>query len=143
MLLRLFRQPGQLYFVTVLKFDIFGVQNSNQGVIVIYGLLEGHWINEKTANSVLSMLHHCIDSEMALLHSTLQITKLVLHADNCGEQNKNLFVLMYLCWRSLVGLNKSVILNFMIAGHTKNVVDGALGHIKRKQNLMTPARLKK
>lgn len=35
---RLVRQPGQLYFVTALKFDIFGVHDSKNVVTFTYGL---------------------------------------------------------------------------------------------------------
>lgn len=51
---------------------------------------------------------------------------------------------MYLCWRSLVNLTENFILNFLVAGHTKNVVDGASGHIRRKlkyNDARTPAEM--
>lgn len=40
---KLQRQPGKLHFVTGLKFDIFGVSCSNDGLTDVYGLVEGHW----------------------------------------------------------------------------------------------------
>lgn len=129
---RLLRQPGQLYFVTGLKFDLFGVHDSNNKRTLLFGLPEGHWPNEKTANCVVSMLHYAVDSIVLQTHSAPVIKKLSLHADNCAGQNKNRFILMYLCWRVIVRLSESIFLHFMIAGHTKNVVDGAFGHVKRK-----------
>ena len=51
---------------------------------------------------------------------------------------------MYLCWRTLVGLNETLTLHFMVAGHTKNIVDGAFGHIKRKlvtKDVRTPSEM--
>lgn len=65
---RLVKQPEQLYFITGLKFFFFGVRNTNQGTTIVHGLPEGHWMNEKRANTVLSMLHHGIYSEMVPLH---------------------------------------------------------------------------
>ena len=130
LLTRLFNQPGQLHFVTGLKFDIFGVSSTNQCLNFIYGLPEGHLPNEKTANVVFSMLHLAIEkesgSELCSKHH------LLLHADNCAGQNKNRFVLWCLCFRVLLYMNNQVDLFFLIAGHTKNVCDGAFVHVKRR-----------
>lgn len=54
------RQPGQLHFVTGLKFDIFGAASSNLDKVFVYGLPEGYWPNSKTANEVLSMVEPII-----------------------------------------------------------------------------------
>lgn len=53
---RLLKQPGQLHFTTGLKFDINGVCSSNTGQAYAFGLPEGHWPNDKSANSVLRSL---------------------------------------------------------------------------------------
>ncbi|XP_060586615.1 uncharacterized protein LOC132742275 [Ruditapes philippinarum] len=72
-------------------------------------------------NSVLSMLHHC-------LHNYGFGEKgLYLHADNCGGQNKNRYTLAYLCWRVNRGLHE----HMAIPGHTKCLVDGGFGRIKK------------
>lgn len=34
---------------------------------------------------------------------------------------------MYLCWRTLIFLNNEVVLESMVTGHTKNVVEGSFG----------------
>lgn len=47
LLYKLLKQPGQLYFVTELKFDLISIQNTKQGTIFIYGLSEGQSTNEK------------------------------------------------------------------------------------------------
>lgn len=52
------RQPGHLEFVTGLKFHFFGAPSSSQSRCFIFGLREGHWPNNKTANEVSSMLHY-------------------------------------------------------------------------------------
>lgn len=129
---QLVRQPGQLFFVTGLKFDLFGVHDSNAAKTYIFGLPEGHWPSTKDANTVLSMLHHVVHCHITTLHSTRKIKTIKMHADNCAGQNKNRFVLFYLCWLTILGLHDAVHLDFMVAGHTKNVVDGAFGHVKRK-----------
>lgn len=129
---QLLKQPGHLYFVTGLKFDLFGVHDSNAAKTYIFGLPEGHWPNTKDPNTVLSMLHHVLHCDITSRHKPPKINCLKMHADNCAGQNKNRFVLFYLCWRTIVGLNEDVSLDFMVAGHTKNVVDGAFGHVKRK-----------
>ena len=35
------------------------------------------------------------------------------HVDNCSDQNKNHFMLEYLPWRVLTGLNEEITLSFM------------------------------
>ncbi|PXF42478.1 hypothetical protein BWQ96_07787 [Gracilariopsis chorda] len=131
---KLLKQPGQLHFVTGLKFDIFGVSSSNEEKNYVFGVPEGHWPNEKTANVVISMLHHVLETQKATNAPGAFARHLKLHADNCAGQNKNRFVLWYLCWRVLMDLNDSIELCFFIAGHTKNVCDGAFGHVKRRLN---------
>jgi len=44
---RLAKQPGQLHFITGLKFDIFGVSCSNLTNNFVFELPEGHWPQEK------------------------------------------------------------------------------------------------
>lgn len=43
---RLVRQPGQLYFFSGLRFDLFGVHESNSQWYLLYKLPEGHWPNK-------------------------------------------------------------------------------------------------
>lgn len=38
---------------------------------------------------------------------------------------------MVLSWLAITGTFNSVILHFLICGHTKNVCDGFFGHVKR------------
>lgn len=126
---KLQRQPGQLLFVTGLKFDIFGVASSNLSTTFISGLLEGHWPNEKTANKVASMLQNTLS---ATKQKKVSSQSLILHADNCAGQKKNRYVLWYVVWRVITGLNDGINLCFLVWGHTKNVCDGVLEHVKRK-----------
>ena len=79
----------------------------------------------KGANSIISMLHHFLH-----MHN-LGETNLHLHADNCSGQNKNRYVMQYLAWRVLVGLNKKITLSFLIVGHTKFSPDWCFGLFKQ------------
>ena len=56
----------------------------------------------KGANSIISMLHHYLE------HHSLGESDLTLHADNCSGQNKNRYVMQYLAWRVMVGLNDNI-----------------------------------
>ena len=79
----------------------------------------------KGANSIISMLHHFLH-----MHN-LGETNLHLHADNCSGQNKNRYAMQYLAWRVLVGLNKKIILSFLIVGHTNFSPDWCFGLFKQ------------
>ena len=74
----------------------------------------------KGANSIISMVHHFLAT-----HSLGEVN-LHLHADNCSGQNKNRYVMQYLAWRVLSGLNKYITLSFLIVGHTKFSPDWCL-----------------
>ena len=53
-----------------------------------------------------------------------------LHADNCVGQNKNNTMLHYLLWRVMTGLHKSIVLSFLVVGHTKFSPDWCFGLLK-------------
>lgn len=94
----------------------------------------------------ITVFQYCFQSQISPLHSDGMVKSLRLHADICDGQNKNRFVLMYLCWQNLVGLNCDFQLQFMVAGNTKNVVKWAFGHLKRNlksTNSRTPAEMMK
>jgi hypothetical protein len=121
------KQPGAMFFAKRLKYDVFGVYECSQSSQSIFGLAEGHWPDRKTANEVLSMLHAVLQADHNLGLRDLSFT-----ADNCGGQNKNRWILQYMCWRILSGLSDHIELHFMIAGHTKCVCDQRFGSIKSK-----------
>ena len=71
------------------------------------------------------MVHHFLAT-----HSLGEVN-LHLHADNCSGQNKNRYVMQYLAWHILSGLNKSITLSFLIVGHTKFSPDWCFGLFKQ------------
>ena len=78
------------------------------------------------ANTVVSLLH---DFFRRHRHGEKGC---FLHADNCAGQNKNKTVIAYLAWRVIVGLHEKITLSFMMVGHTRCMVDGCFGLLKRK-----------
>ena len=124
------RQVGPLYFKSPLKVQLFGICNdaNKQQVNYLFSESESIGPNGSKAhgpNAVISMLHHYFH-----VHS-LQEASCHLHADNCVGQNKNRYVTAYLMWRVLTGRNKKITLSFMRVGHTRCMVDGNFGLIKK------------
>ena len=72
------------------------------------------------------MLHHFFENH------GLGEKRVHLHADNCVAQNKNNTVLQYLLWRVMCGLHESIVLSFMLVGHTKFSPDQCFGLLKHK-----------
>ena len=71
------------------------------------------------------MLHHFLATH------NFGEANLHLHADNCSGQNKNRYVMQYLAWLVLSGLNRSITLSFLIVGHTKFSPDWCFGLFKQ------------
>ena len=130
------RPPGWVYYTTGLKMDIFGFSVSNTKHHFHYALTEGHWPESKGPDCVISMVHDALGREPAR-----SFRRHELHADNCGGQNKNNYVLQYLSLLTIVGLSDDTHLHFMIAGHTKSAPDAYFGlakqHLRRK-DVLTP-----
>ena len=104
---RLLKQPGQLHFVTGLKFNIKGVSSSRIKSNYVFGLPEGHWPNDKTANSVCSMLYHCMELPM---ECDGRERTLFLTSDSSTGQNKNRFMMWFCCWLVMTWRQAKVIL---------------------------------
>ena len=80
----------------------------------------------KGANAVISILHHFFH------HHGLGETTAHLHADNCSGQNKNRYMMGYLMWRVLTGLDKEITISFLPVGHTKFAPDWCFGLFKQR-----------
>ena len=125
------RQVGPLYFKVPYRVQLFGICNEAVPLQTNYLFGEEDTIGPNGTkshgpNSVVSCLHHFF-SEHGLGEK-----KCCLHADNCAGQNKNKTMLAYLSWRTIVGLHEDIELSFMVAGHTRCLVDGCFGMVKRK-----------
>ena len=66
----------------------------------------------KGANSIISMLHHFFEAHR------IGEKSVHLHADNCGGQNKNRFMMYYLMWQVRTGLHEEIIISSLPVGHT-------------------------
>ena len=58
-----------------------------------------------------------------IIYGGTKVKHLVIIADNCPGQNKNLCVLRFCCWLVKAGWAGEVTLIFLIKGHTKNGCD--------------------
>jgi len=83
----------------------------------------------KGANTIISILYHFLAN-----HST-GTTKHHFHTVNCCRQNKNRYLMYYLIWRVLTGLNNEII-SFLPVGHTKFSPGWCFGLFKRQYRKM-------
>ena len=89
----------------------------------------------KGSNQVISILHFYFEN------LGLGETEAIVNADNCVGQNKNQFVMSYLCWRIMAGLHRKIILHYLVAGQTKFSPDytgGVFKKIFRRTPVATP-----
>lgn len=80
----------------------------------------------KGPNTVVSILHYHLETYCK------NVQTIVLFCDNCVGQNKNNVMLSYLQWRLVRGLNTTILLNFLLTGHTKFAPDRFFGIFKAK-----------
>ena len=59
-------------------------------------------------------------------------TEALVHADNCGAQNKNSAFIRYYLWHVISGLLEEIHYNFLLPGHTKFSPDWCFGLLKQK-----------
>lgn len=130
LLTSLLRQSGQMHFTTGLNFDILWISCSNLNTNFVFGLPEGHFPNGKSADQTIHMLFNIL--QLAKNYSRTKYARhLVVHADNCSGKNKNRFVFWFAAWLVMRKVFSKVEIMFLVAGHTKNVCDGAFGSVKR------------
>ena len=118
-------QPGPIYFKTPRKCGIFGICCESLPRQINY-FIDESVATGKGANATISYVHDFLEN-----HGTGE-TDVHLHADNCGSQNKNNYVLWYWCWRVIHGLHESVRYSFLVAGHTKFSPDWCFGLMKQR-----------
>ena len=129
------RQVGPMYFKVGRKVQLFGICCDGNNTQVNYLVDESETIGKNGtkshgANSVVSMLDHYFST-----HS-LKESICYCHADNCVGQNKNRFVIGYFAWRVITGKHTQIHLSFMEVGHTRCLVDGHFGLIKKSYRRM-------
>ncbi|RIB11924.1 hypothetical protein C2G38_2202169 [Gigaspora rosea] len=105
--------------------SIFGICEEAFPQQTNYLIKENEYVG-KGANIVISIIQHYFEN-----HGFGE-KFVVIHADNCPEQNKNNIMIKYLIWHVLNNLYKQIIYSFMVAGHTKFSPDGFFGLIKLK-----------
>ena len=124
------RQVGPMYFKVGRKVQLFGICNDNTKLQHNYLIDESETIGKDGTkshgpNAVLSMLDHYFSNH------GLKESQCHCHADNCVGQNKNRYVIGYLAWRVITGKHQEITLSFMEVGHTRCLVDGHFGLIKK------------
>ena len=127
------RQPCPVYFKFTRKVHLLVcIMRVYKGKQVNYLVDESQTIGENGkmahgSNSVIiSMLHHYFAKH------GLGEKGCVIDTDNCAGQNKNCSVIGYFAWRCMTGLHEEIQLSFMVACHTRCLVDGCFGLIKQK-----------
>jgi hypothetical protein len=117
-------QLGGTFYLQMRHFHLFGVcaDLDNRRMFYTYDEREAG----KGANEVISCLHHFLATR------TIRTPHIRIHADNCGGQNKNTYVMWYLLWLAATGRVKRVEFKCMIKGHTHFSVDGGIGHLKQE-----------
>ena len=118
-------QPGPMFFLVPYKVQVFGIANEALKMQHNYLNPESCTIG-KGSDSVISFLHHYFDN-YGVGEKTV-----VLHADNCGGQNKNRYLMNYLAFRVLNKLHTEITIIFMPVGHTKFYCDLSFGLFKKK-----------
>nr|XP_022908321.1 uncharacterized protein LOC111419695 isoform X2 [Onthophagus taurus] len=119
------QQPATAYFKATKKCALFGITDEKQKVQYNYLIDEKDDVG-KGPNCVVSILHYHLQTYRK------DIETLVFFCDNCVGQNKNNVLLSYLQWRLARGLNKTVLLNFLLTGHRKFTSDRFFGIFKAK-----------
>ena len=119
------QQPGPIYFKVPRKCSLFGICTEALPRQINY-LIDEFISAGKGANATISLVHHFFE-EYGFGECQCE-----LHADNCCGQNKNNAFMQYFMYRVCTSMHKKIGYHFMIAGHTKFLVDGCFGLIKKK-----------
>ncbi|KAJ8315738.1 hypothetical protein KUTeg_007888 [Tegillarca granosa] len=124
------RQMGLIYFITPRKTHIFGFRIDGTSEQLNFLIDESQTMGEDgkdchDANAVISMVDYALSTK------GFGEQECGIHVDNCGGQNKNMYVLAYFAWRVICGLHKSIAYMMQIPGHTRCLVDAGFAHGKR------------
>lgn len=124
------RQMAPTYFAQLRRIQVFGVRIDSVSKQLNFIVDENQTIGPDGTqtngpNAVISMLDY------ALTEHSFGAQKCILHADNCSGQNKNKYVLAYLCWRVMTGRHCEIEYCMQIPGHTTCLVDSGFSHIRK------------
>ena len=119
------QQVGPIYFLTPYKVALFSTGCEPATKMVIY-IVPECVASGKGSNSVTSFLHHFFEQYS---YGEMEVH---LRADNCTGQNKNRYMMAYLCYRILCGLHKKITISFLPVGHIKFFPDMGFGLFKRR-----------
>jgi hypothetical protein len=133
---RFIDQPKQMYYLAGLKLDTFGIANNTNGTQLNFPLVEGQWPNQKSVNTIGSMLYYYL---LTMLRDRNKVIHLM--CDNCPDQNKNRYMMWFLSYLTLTTDIEEISLRFLVAGHTKNFCDACFGLLNRSikdKQVLTP-----
>ncbi|KAI9346289.1 hypothetical protein BDR26DRAFT_932122 [Obelidium mucronatum] len=122
---RFHKQQNSQYFKTTCRIEISGFADALRNQALIFQMEEGSvpHVQAGLKDLVISMIHHALLSKPEQSKS--------FYADNCAGQNKNRWMMMYWTFRVILELEDEIKYTFMIAGHTKFIVDGFFGLFKK------------
>lgn len=123
------RQMGLTSVAQLRRIQVFGVRLDSVAKQLNFIVDENQTIGPDGTqtngpNAVISMLDH------ALTEHSFGERKCTLHADNCPGQNKNQYVIAYLCWRVMTGRHCEIELCMQIPGHTRCLIDSGFEEIR-------------
>ena len=125
------RQMGPVYFLSLRKVHIFGFRIDGTPKQLNFLINEDESIGQDGTcahgpDSVISMI------DWALATHGCGETKCTFHADNCGGQNKNKYVIGYFMWRVMTGQHEEITYMMQIPGHARCLIDGGFALLKKK-----------
>lgn len=115
------KQPGNIYYMSPLTVRIFGVVNNSTNIgqdrmnAYIWQQFEGYRVQK---NITLYLL---MDLQIRGWLSTPNYDEVTYIINNCGKQNKNMYVVRFSMWLVEVKIFPKESLLFLVKGHTKNL----------------------
>ncbi len=126
--------PRAVYYMSRMNVYLFGVvdesSNSFAGYVYPENFVDSKDKPTKKGSShVIAMLYHHLEQNGLTDPERTFDRDLYFAADNCSGQNKNQYVLQFLCLAIELGWADNIYFDFMVAGHTKFGPDRWFGMI--------------
>jgi hypothetical protein len=138
-------QPGETYYFSPLSVYCFGVVNALLPKDHLYANMYHEGQGQKGGNNVASQLMKVLQ-HIGAMKEDEKGGPLTIVMDNCGGQNKNRMVLRTALFLVECGYFSSVLMLFLVRGHTKNNCDRLFNLLKdhfHKQNVYSYKQLLK